>query len=295
MYQELLRTKVIITSQIKEVLNIQRLFFCKKKYRKKLIHQHSVERIMKKTAIVFLFIVLSSTVSYASGTLSENKIVSSEVLGYDLQYRVYTPQGYEHLTNLPVIYLTDGQWYIESGQMHQELDKLIESGKIKPVVAVFVDNRNPHNLGENRRNNQFLGNQYYVDFFTKELVPHIEESYSVSKEQKDRAIMGLSFGGLNATFFGATASDTFHMLGIQSPALHPVPHIYHLYESQDKLPLKIFLSTGSSNDTEVHARRLKKTLEKKGYDFEYIEVNEGHNWRNWGPLLDDVLIYFFAV
>jgi len=229
-----------------------------------------------------------------NGKLSDNRIISSEVLGYDLQYRVYTPANVDAQDNLPVIYLTDGQWYISEGGMHKVIDELISSGKIEPIVAVFVDNRDPHNLRDNRRNSQFLGNEKYVDFYRDELVKKIENDYPVSKQQEDRAIMGLSFGGLNATFFGAKASDTFHMLGIQSPALHPVNNIYTLYKEQPKLPLKIFLSTGSSNDTEVHARKLKKTLEGKGYDFEYIEVDEGHNWRNWEPLLDDTLIYFFG-
>lgn len=240
-------------------------------------------------------ICASGKESVISGTLSDNKVISSTVLGYDLQYRVYTPPNYEKLSDLPVIYLTDGQWYIELGRMHEEIDDLIASGKIKPVVAVFVDNRDPHNLRDNRRNKQFLGYDNYVDFYREELVPHIQKTFNVSKSQIDRGIMGISFGGLNATYFGAKASDTFHMLGIQSPALHPVEEIYDLYLNQEKLPLKIFLTTGSSNDTEVHARRLKSTLETMRYVFKYIEVDEGHNWKNWKPLLDDALIYFFGL
>ena len=244
--------------------------------------------------LLFLFFHISHARVPLKGALSENQIITSQVLGYDLQYRVYTPANVDSEESLPVIYLTDGQWYISEGRMHEVIDELISSGKIEPIIAVFVDNRDPHNLRDNRRNKQFLGNDQYVDFYRKEMVKQIEADYPVSKEQKDRAIMGLSFGGLNATFFGAKASDTFYMLGIQSPALHPVRNIYALYENQPKLPLKIFLSTGSSNDTEVHARKLKKTLDKKGYDFEYVEVDEGHNWRNWAPLLDDTLIYFFG-
>ena len=161
---------------------------------------------MKKTKLLLLFLFLSPSLWAINGDLSDNKIISSTILEYDLRYRVYTPAGYENLSDLPVIYLTDGQWYIEPGEMHKEIDRLIESGKIKPIIAVFVDNRDPHNLRNNRRNRQFLGNPKYVDFFRKELVPHIEEEYKVSKQQKDRAIMGLSFGGLNATFFGACAA-----------------------------------------------------------------------------------------
>ena len=248
--------------------------------------------------MLYLLVLTLSFQSHANdrlkGELSENKIISSAILGYDLQYRVYSPPNYTQASNLPVIYLTDGQWYIDSGEMPQLLDDLISTNKMKPVIAVFVDNRDPKNLSNNRRNSQFLGNDKYVEFYKKELLPIIESSYKASTKQIDRAIMGLSFGGLNATFFGAKASDTFHMLGIQSPALHPVANIYDLYKDQPKLPLKIFLSTGSSNDTEVHARKLKKTLESKGYHLKYIEVDEGHNWRNWKPLLEDTLVYFFG-
>ncbi len=257
-----------------------------------------VFEIMKSVLSVVLFFtasVLSAhTKEVLRGQLSQNKIISSKILGYDLQYRVYIPEGYDGLSNLPVIFLTDGQWYIEGGEMPRKLDEMIYKREIKPVVAVFVDARDPKNLDKNRRNQQFLGNEKYVDFYRKELIPSIQRNYKVSRRQKNRAIMGLSFGGLNATFFGAKASDTFHMLGIQSPALHPVKNIYDLYRDQEKLPLKIFLTTGTVNDTEIPARKLKKTLEDKGYKFEYIEVAEGHNWMNWKPLINKALLYFFG-
>lgn len=245
--------------------------------------------------LFFGFFTLSVKAEEIEGTLTGNQIITSEVLGYDLQYRVYTPPGYDEQSDLPVIYLTDGQWYLQDGRMHEEIDNLIMEGKIKPIVAVFVDNRDPHNLKDNRRNKQFLGYDNYVDFYREELVPQIEKAYKVSTRQSDRGIMGLSFGGLNATYFGAKGSDVFHLLGIQSPALHPVPEIYRYYEMRTRLPVKIFLSTGSSNDTEVHARRLKESLELKKYEFKYIEVDEGHNWKNWRPLIDDALIYFFGI
>lgn len=249
----------------------------------------------------YLFAVLLLSISWSTlkafqieGALSDDQIITSEILGYDLQYRVYTPPNYGEQSDLPVIYLTDGQWYLQNGKMHEEIDRLIVEGEIKPIVAVFVDNRDPHNLKDNRRNKQFLGYDNYLDFYREELVPLIEKEYEVSDQQVNRGIMGLSFGGLNATYFGAKGSDVFHMLGIQSPALHPVPEIYSFYEMRTQLPVKIFLSTGSSNDTEVHARRLKESLELKKYEFKYIEVDEGHNWKNWKPLLDDALIYFFG-
>ena len=229
-----------------------------------------------------------------NGALSDNHLIRSKAMNYNLQYRVYTPPNYDQLDKLPTIYLTDGQWYLAHGRMHEEIDSLISSGKIEPVIAVFVDSRDPHNLRTNRRNGQFLGVDRYVNFFSKELVPEIDKSFKTSRKAKNRAIMGLSFGGLNAAYFGAKAWNIFHLIGIQSPALHPVPEIYDLYSSQYKLPLKVFLSTGTVDDKEYDARKLKEVFDDKGYKIKYIEVEEGHDWRNWKPLQDDALIYFFG-
>ena len=41
-------------------------------------------------------------------------------------------------------------------------------------------------------------------------------------------------------------------------------------------------------------RSFRTVLHNKGYPMRYIEVREGHNWDNWGPLLDDVLRYFYG-
>ncbi|MEO1055269.1 MAG: alpha/beta hydrolase-fold protein [Bacteroidota bacterium] len=254
---------------------------------------------MKPLMLSLLFLSFSGfktvplTVGSADSTLSDNRIIKSEVLGYDLQYRVYLPPNYEQLNDLSVIYLADGQWYISEGDMPNIMDELISKKQIKPLIAVFIDNRDPHNLSNNRRNSQFLCNEKYVQFAANELVPHIDKTYKTAARADARAIMGLSFGGLNAAYFGLKANDTFGKTGMQSPALHPCPSVYTAYQKKEILPLQIYLSTGSSNDTEVGTRKLKRILDAKGYDFEYKEVNQGHNWSNWKPLIDDVLIYFF--
>lgn len=239
-------------------------------------------------------VTANPTDSLNDHTLTENLIIKSEILGYNLQYRVYLPKV-DKLSSLPVLYLTDGQWYEGEGDMSAILDELIATKKIRPLLVVLIDNRNPNNLKENRRNSQFLCNEEYVKFIASELVPLIDANYPTEMNRTSRAMMGLSFGGLNAAFVGLNASETFGMIGMQSPALHPCPDIYTRYETTDRLPLKIFMSTGSSNDTETGTRKLKKILEAKQYPMKYMEVNEGHNWRNWKPLLDDVLIYFFGI
>ena len=56
----------------------------------------------------------------------------------------------------------------------------------------------------------------------------------------------------------------------------------------------MFLSFGNKNDSRVEGRKFKKVLTDKGYDIEYREVGFGHEWKNWGSLLDDSLRHFFS-
>jgi enterochelin esterase-like enzyme len=111
---------------------------------------------MKKS--YYLLALLTSMLMFSqtsnAWTLSDNIRIDSKVLNYALQYRVYTPPNMKKTDKLPTIYLADGQWYISSGNMVEILNREIKPGNIKPVIAVFVDNRNPDNLSENRRNHQ---------------------------------------------------------------------------------------------------------------------------------------------
>ena len=178
-----------------------------------------------------------------SGTLSENFRVTSTNLGYDINYRVYLPQGYAKLKNLPVIYVTDGHEYLDDqkGSMVIVLDNLIAKNKIKPVIAVFIDPRDPDTLSYNKRESQFLINEKYINFVSKELVKRIDSVYKTNKNPDDRAILGTSYGGVCATYFGLMRSNVFHLAAIQSPAYWGAPKLQEIYKNLPKLPLKIFL------------------------------------------------------
>lgn len=247
---------------------------------------------MKK---ILLFILMFPYFAFADSTLTPDIRISSEALGYDLQYRVYLPDGYESQVDLPVLYITDGPGYIRQGRVPRVLDRLIRSERIEPVVAVFVDARDPDDNEINRRNQQFMCNAEYLRFFTGELIPAIEHSYPVASDREKRTILGVSFGGLNAACFGLMGHETFSGIGMHSPANHPVPNLLPGYEKAPLLPLKIFLSTGQPNDNTNSNRRFRALLKNKGYPLKHVEVSEGHNWDNWKPLIDDVLLYFYKI
>lgn len=250
-------------------------------------------RFLAFGCLLVLLAAPSPSDQYVSG-LSANKVIESKILGYELQYRVFVPENVQDDTLLPVLYVTDGQWYIERGNLPRLMASMIEDGMISPAIAVFVDNREPGNLSNNRRNRQFFCNDEYVRFFQEELVPSIESEYAARPNRIDRTILGLSFGGLNSACFGLMASETFRGVAMQSPAMHPVRTIHSAFRDSANLDLKIFLSTGTLQDNEDAARRLRDIIQEKEYEMSYVEVPYGHSWENWKPLLDDVLTYFYA-
>jgi len=228
------------------------------------------------------------------GTLSSNYVISSASLGYSVQYKVYTPAGYDDMFNLPVLYVTDGSEYynINMGSVPIVLDNMIHDRKILPVMAVFIDPVAPGG-GTNRRMSEYNMNPAYADFLADELVPHIDSTYKTLPTPDSRCILGTSMGGLNSAFIGAVKPETFQLTAIQSPAFWYNTEIYSLYSDEPLRPLNIWMSTGVINDTQAGAQEMKTILEFKGYPFFYLEVNESHSWGNWRGQIDDILLHFW--
>ena len=230
------------------------------------------------------------------GHLSDNLLLKSKSLKYTVQYKVYTPFGYEQLDKLPVLYATDGHEYADErmGAMINVLDNLIAEKKIKPLLVVLIDPRNPDSLDINRRMTELPLNENFADFVARELVQVIDSTYKTDTSASARAILGTSLGGLFSAYLGNLYPSTFGLVAINSPAFWYREQILSLYEEKEKLPLKMYMSTGVVMDTETHARQMKDILEKKGYPLLYRELNEGHSWGNWRQTLDELLVYFFG-
>lgn len=228
----------------------------------------------------------------ARGALSDNQRLHSDQLDYEVQYRVYTPAGYEEqqLANLPVAYVTDGHEYAAepTGSLTAVLDNLIDDGTLRPAIAVFVDPRDPQKLANNRRMAEYNMNPKFADFVASELVPAIDATYRTSAVADDRLILGTSMGGLNAAYFGATKSNVFHRVGIQSPAFKFNQNIYHLYDSPPAAPLKFFMTAGAINDGNG-GTTMNALFARHGYDFTFTQANEGHSWGNWRAQLAGLL------
>ncbi|MCU0383662.1 MAG: alpha/beta hydrolase-fold protein [Cyclobacteriaceae bacterium] len=232
-----------------------------------------------------------------TGTVLHDILLNSESLEYQITYSVYLPYQYSSSVKYPVLYVTDGYEYMHEhmGNMQRVLDFLIEQKKIKPIVVVFVDHREPVNRGNNKRMQELAMNEKYFRFFTDELIPVVEKSYSVSDNAAERGILGTSMGGLTAAYFAFSKPSVFGLCGIQSPAFWFKPEIYTLCDNQENPPVKIMMTTGNINDTKEGTDKMKAILEKNTCTYQLKEVPEGHSWGNWRNLLDDILVYFFSV
>lgn len=231
------------------------------------------------------------------GTIKHDILFRSKILGYQITYSIYLPSGYEKMEKLPTVYVTDGYEYLlpQLGNMATVLDNLIGEKKIKPIAAIFIDQREPVNRSNNKRMQELAMSKNYLDFFVIELIPHVEKKYPLIPEASQRAIMGTSMGGLTSTYFAFARPDVFGMAGIQSPAFWTKPQIYQLCSNPSAPKMKVSMTAGLINDTSKESRKMKDILAASSCEYHYREVNEGHSWGNWRNLIDDILIDFFAL
>jgi enterochelin esterase-like enzyme len=234
----------------------------------------------------------------ARGRVEKDLLLHSKSLNYQMTYSVYMPPGYSASQKYPIIYVMDGYEYMHErlGNMVTILDNLIHLKKIVPVIAVFIDHREPINRSNNRRMQELAINEKYFTFLTDELIPKIETKYSVAPDPSHRAILGTSLGGLSAAYFSFSKPEIFGLAGIQSPAFYIRPDIYKICDNPDKSPVKTFMSTGLIYDAPPESiKKMKTLLDRNTCTYQIKEVNQGHSWGNFRDLIDDMLIYFFPI
>lgn len=134
---------------------------------------------------------------------------------------VYLPPGYDKSQRYPSIYLLSGfgsrglrflndELWAEN--MPQQLDRLISSGTVRPLIVVMPDASTRYG-GSQYVNSPATGN--YDDHII-ELVGYIEGKYSTIAEPAARAIVGHSSGGFGALWHGMHHPDVFSLVADHS-------------------------------------------------------------------------------
>jgi enterochelin esterase-like enzyme len=143
----------------------------------------------------------------------------SRTVGTTRKAFVSLPPGYSKDQKYPVLFLlhgiggdeTEWQRYAAPNVL---LDNLIADGKAVPMIIVMPNGRAQKN--DRAEGNVFQHAPAFAAFerdLLDDLIPAIEEKYSVAKDREQRAIAGLSMGGGQSLNFGLAHLDTFAWIG----------------------------------------------------------------------------------
>ena len=210
--------------------------------------------------------------------------VDNITYGSSYAARVYTPPGYSESTKYPVMYLMHGMggsersWHDNDLYAHIQLDNLIAEGSVDPFILVFT--RNDYN------------NWNFASILIDELIPHVEENYSVCADPDNRALGGLSMGGMQTINIGLPNADVFHYLmpSSSAPGIQGESQLFPDDGELARANLKlIFFSCGSG---EVGSYGCNNNNTVKGHSEtnglgdiieEYIFEGGGHDRNTWRP------------
>lgn len=279
---------------------------------------------VKRIALWLLAVLwVLATVSASSHVSFE--VLESDVLSRPLAYGVYLPPGYATSEqDYPVVYLLHGNgddetsWFAD-GRAQAQLDALIASERIPPVIAISPD----------------AGLSWYVNrrepfetAFISELIPEIDRRYRTDSE-RGRVLVGTSMGGYGATRFGLNYPDIFAASALLSPAIYaPLPpersaarrvnvygenangtgnfdpEVWRALNYPSYLgaflaqPLEhpFYIVSGDDDifDAERHALTFYSHLKDAGAPAELRITQGGHDWRLWRVVFPAALEYVLS-
>jgi len=219
----------------------------------------------------------------------------SKVFNQWRQLYVYTPPGYDANTSekYPVLYLLHGGGEDEKGWAMQGkadliLDNLIAEQKAKPMLIVMPDGNT---------NTDFAGfGERTLRMFEAEMkqcvIPFVEKKFRAKIDAKDRALAGLSMGGIQTLFVGFNNTDLFSSLGIFSSGWI-LPMQKELAAAQYAIMEKnlatitknvdlVWVGIGGKEDIAYNnCQTMRSKLDEMKIPYEYDDYPGGHAWPVW--------------
>lgn len=218
----------------------------------------------------------------------------SKAAGRELGLTVYTPPEYDPRARkrYPVIVLCHGTGddemsWVDIGRAHLTADNLIAQGKMKPAVIVMpYGHPIPHPLvtPDSYRNENIAAMSQEV---LTEILPFVEQHYSVSRKPDDRAIAGLSMGGGHALSIGLAHPEVFHWVGgfsASPPRGDLAPYFSPWAKSvKDKknAPRLLWLAIGREDSLLPNNEAATAWLTQAGVPFQWKLTDGGHEWTLW--------------
>ncbi|MCD8165304.1 MAG: esterase [Bacteroides sp.] len=218
---------------------------------------------------------------------------------------VYTPAEYDKNPDCkyPVLYLQHGMGENETswanqGKMNFIMDNLIAEGKAVPMIVV-MDNGNIEVLrvgpGEDPGEARAKFGADFPRILTQEIIPHIESNFRALTDRENRAMAGLSWGGLQTFNTTLNNIDKFSYIGGFSGAgqidLNQLDKAYNgVFKDPKAFNEKVhvfFLGIGSEERPE-RTRNLSEGLKAAGINTIYYESpGTAHEFLTWRRCLHE--------
>lgn len=211
------------------------------------------------------------------------------------RFYIYTPPGYDNNANAkyPVLYLLHGggedeRGWATQGKTDMILDNLIAEGKAKPMLVVMMDgNLGPSGIAAFGEQNLRL----FENELKQSVIPFVEKNYRAEADAKNRALAGLSMGGLQTLYAGIKNTQLFAYLGVFSsgwwanqPALSsPQYEFMKANASTINGNLKnLWIAMGGKEDIAWNnCKIMLSKFDEMGIKYQYSEYPGGHTWPVW--------------
>lgn len=218
----------------------------------------------------------------------------SEINGPERHINVYVPAEYEQNPDkkYPVLYLVHG-WgedengWSNQGQMANIMDGLIAAGKAVPMIVVMPSG----DIKTNSDVRQASGD--VTKIYAENLIPYIDKTFRTNTDKQNRAMAGLSRGGMQTTMTVFANMDKFAWMGTFSGFFVRGDDVVNAFNGVFKDPAAfdkqmnlLFISTGTEE------RNPKEQVEKlKAHGIKNIVFHESqgtaHEWLTWRRALNE--------
>ena len=242
------------------------------------------------------------------GKVTKHVWKSSVFKGTTRDYWLYVPAQYDGKTPAAVMVFQDGHAYVsENGQFRVPIvfDNLIHKKEMPVTIGIFI---NPGHSGSSkpkspwRRNNRSVEydsmNDAYSRLLLDEILPHVGKSYKLTDDANQRAICGISSGGICAFTVAWHRPDKFRKVLSHVGSFVNIRGGHHypaLIRKTERKPIRVFLQDGKNDLDNRHGNwwlanlQMHSALEYMKYDVKFVGGNGGHNGKHGGAILPDSL------
>jgi enterochelin esterase family protein len=245
------------------------------------------------------------------GTVTKHSWKSSVFPRTERDYWVYVPAQYEKEKPTAVMVFQDGGSYQnENGQFRVPIvfDNLIQKREIPPVIGIFI---NPGSIPSDKPGEKPVSNRsfeydtlsdQYARFLLEEILPEVGKTYTLSKDPKDRAICGISSGGICAFTVAWERPGEFSKVLSHVGSFTNIRggHNYAaLIRKTPAKPIRVFLQDGSADLDNEHGnwplanQEMAASLKFKKYDYQFVYGIGKHSGVHGGAILPDSLRWLF--